>query len=246
MISGSPGDQSAAGRWIGVEPTLLCLAVFFVLLTLGLQTWPGASGWLRFDRASYERGAVWQLLTSQWVHLSIWHAASNAFALAVIVVASGFWLRWPLQLLALCGGYAGVALVLALDPDCSYYAGASGALHGLLAGNAVAVAWLARPLNLPTGPYGPAAWVAPSAWIRRLAVAALGLMALKLWLQAEGLLGAPLGGWSFPVYQPAHIAGALGGMGLVLLFLAARTRAATKVQAEPGQRQQDKRVKPAH
>jgi membrane associated rhomboid family serine protease len=126
---------------------LVWLAALFVLFTLGFELWPGASELLRFARVSYERGAVWQLLSSQWVHLSRWHAAGNAFALVLIVFASGFWLRWPLQLLALCGGYAGVALVLALDPDCSYYAGASGALHGLLAGNAVAIAWLARPLR---------------------------------------------------------------------------------------------------
>lgn len=235
MISGSSGDRPGVGKWIGLEPRLLCLVVFFVLFTLGLQAWPGAAGWLRFDRASYEHGAVWQLLTSQWVHLTFWHAAGNAFALVVIVVAGGLWLRWPIQLLALCGGYAGVALVLALDPDCSYYAGASGALHGLLAGNAVALGWLVGPLNLPAGASGSEAPVPTAVWIRGAAVAVLGLMALKLWLQSEGVREASPGGWGFPVYRPAHMAGALGGIGLVLLVLAVRALAASNVQAEPGQ-----------
>lgn len=235
MISGLSDDRPGAGKWIGLEPGLLCLAVLFVLFTLGLQMWPGAAGWLRFDRASYEHGAVWQLLTSQWVHLTFWHAAGNAVALVVIVVASGLWLRWPIQLVALCGGYAGVALVLGLDPDCSYYAGASGALHGLLAGNAVALAWLARPLHLPAGVSGSGARLPTAAWIRGAAVAVLGLMALKLWLQWEGVREASRGGWGFPVYQPAHLAGALGGIGLVLLVLAARSWTAAKVKAQAGQ-----------
>lgn len=205
---------------------LVCLAALFVLFTLGLQLWPGASAVLRFDRASYERGAVWQLLSSQWVRLSRMHAAGNAFALVVIAFASGFWLRWPLQLLA---------LVLALDPDCSYYAGASGALHGLLAGNAVAIAWLAGPLKQSAAWQGPAADVSPSRWAGRAAVAVLGLIALKLWLQAGGLREAPPVGWGFPVYHLAHIAGALGGIGPVLLVLAVRFLAASHPQAEPGQ-----------
>lgn len=218
---------------MGCPVELVGLAALFVLITLGLQVWPGASELLRFSRSSYERGAAWQLLTSQWVHFSRWHAGGNAFAFVVIVLASGFWLRWPLQMLALCGGYAGVAVMLALDPNCSYYAGASGALHGLLAGNAVGMAWTARSLDQPAGDHGHAADVFPSRWTRRMSIAVLGLMALKLWLQAGSTWEAPLGGWSFPVYHPAHVAGALGGVGLVFLVLAARAVVATtKVQSE--------------
>ncbi len=218
---------------MGSRAELVGLAALFVLITLGLQMWPGASELLQFSRSGYEGGAVWQLLTSQWVHLSRWHAAGNAFAFGVIVLSSGFWLRWPLQMLALCGGYAGVAVVVALDPNCSYYAGASGALHGLLAGNAVGMAWPTRSLGLPANDHGHAAGVSPSRRARRLSIAVLGLLALKLWLQAGSTREAPPGAWSFPVYHPAHVAGALGGVGLVLLVLAARAAmATTKVQAE--------------
>lgn len=188
------------------------LAVVFGVCTLGLQLWPGAAECLQFSRAHYAQGAFWQLLTAQWVHLSFGHALGNALAFAVIVLTSGCWLGWRAQLLALGGGYAGVALVLALDAHCSYYAGASGALHGLLAGNALRLVWGGRPQRQWTG------------------LALLGGMALKLWWQSGGMPAAPWGGWSFPVYHPAHIAGALGGMGLVLLVSAARAALTTPEQ----------------
>lgn len=203
-----------------------------MLLTLGLQLWPGASGFLRFYRPDYERGAVWQLLTSQWVHLSRWHAAGNVFAFLVLVYASGFWLRWPLQMLALCGGYIGVALVVAFDPDCSYYAGASGALHGLLAGNAVALVWASYLLKQPASGHRLALAGLSSHVVRHIAMAVLGLLAFKLWLQADKAGAAHNIEWGFPVYYPAHIAGALGGMSLVLLILSARAWTASKAQTE--------------
>ncbi len=201
---------------------LVGLSVFFVLITVGLQLWPEASELLRFSRVSYEQGAFWQPLTSQWVHLSGWHAVVNALAFALIVLACGFWIRWPLQLLGLCGGYAAVAVVVALDPNCSYYAGASGALHGLLAGNAVGMAWAGGSLAGNAHQPDDAAAARRS---RLVAAAVLSVMALKL--HAGSPQEAALGGWGFPVYYPAHVAGALGGVGLVLLVLAARVLLAT-------------------
>lgn len=206
------------------------LALVFVLLTLGLQAWPGASGLLQFSRASYAQGALWQLLTAQWVHLSAWHAGANALAFVLIVSAGSAWIRWPLQLLALCGGYVGVALVVALDPDCHYYAGASGALHGLLAGNAAAVIWAAQAQG-DAGAGADAVSVSAARQRRLVAIAVLIGMALKLWLQAGSMQKAPLGEWGFPVYHPAHLAGALGGVTLTLLFLAVQSVRAAKAQA---------------
>lgn len=211
------------------------LAVFFVLVTLGLQLWPGASELLRFSRPSYALGAFWQPLTSQWVHLTGWHAVGNALAFALIVAASRYWVRWPLQILALLGGYAGVAVVVALDPDCSYYAGASGALHGLLAGNAVSLALGACPLRRPEGE-GDHFFSAPSPSCRLgLGAALLIFLALKLWLQSDGGLGATPSRWGFPVYRPAHCAGALGGLVLVFVASAWRAVAASKMHAESRQ-----------
>ena len=221
-----------ATRWAGGPATPVGLAALFVLMTLGLQLWPGASELLRFSRADYERGAVWQLLSAQLVHLSNWHAAANASAFAMIIFTCASWLRWPLQMLALCGGYMGVAVVVALDPNCSYYAGASGALHGLLAGNAVSMAFAARSQRQSADAHCNSFRVSSSRWTLGLSIAVLGLMAFKLWLEAGSLPAAPLGGWRFPVYRPAHIAGALGGMGLVLLVLTFRAVTSPKVNAE--------------
>ncbi|MFZ3128913.1 MAG: rhomboid family intramembrane serine protease [Rhodoferax sp.] len=197
------------------------LAVVFGVATLGLQLWPGAAEALQFSRVRYAQGAYWQLLTAQWVHLSLGHALGNALAFAVLVLFSGRWLGWRPQLLALCGGYAGVAVVLAWDAQCSYYAGASGALHGLLAGNALC-------LVLGGHAQGPGI-------TRRVGLALLGAVALKLWWQSGGAPAAAWSGWSFPVYHPAHIAGALGGMVLVLLVLVAHAALAASEQAQPGQ-----------
>ncbi|MFZ3220231.1 MAG: rhomboid family intramembrane serine protease [Rhodoferax sp.] len=213
-------------------PPLAALVVVFGVCTLGLQLWPGAAEGLQFSRLRYVQGSYWQLLTAQWVHLSLAHALGNALAFAVLVVFSGRWLGWRPQLLALCGGYAGVAVVLALDAQCSYYAGASGALHGLLAGNALRLVWGGRLQGLQTD---AAVGLKPGT-TRRVGLALLGAVALKLWWQSGGTpAAAPWGGWSFPVYHPAHIAGALGGMGLVLLALTARAVRATPEQAQRGQ-----------
>lgn len=211
--------------------SLAALVVVFGVCTLGLQLWPGAAEGLQFTRLRYAQGAYWQLLTAQWVHLSLGHALGNALAFAVLALWSGRWLGWRPQLLGLGGGYAGVAVVLALDAQCSYYAGASGALHGLLAGNALYMVWVGRAQGLRMG-------AASEPWLsatRLVGLALLATVALKLWWQSGGTPAAPWGGWSFPVYHPAHIAGALGGVGLALLVLAARGAPATPEQAQPGQ-----------
>lgn len=197
--------------------------------------WPGVSEFLRFSRPAYEQGAFWQPLTSQWVHLSRWHAVGNAFAFAAIIFACGFWVRWPFQILALVGGYIGVAAIVALDPNCSYYAGASGALHGMLAGNAAGMTWATRSPNRLAQANGETDEFSTGRWSRLPGIAVLAGLTLKLWMQNGSGQEAPLSGWGFPVYHPSHVAGAMGGMGFVLLFLAAQALLAAKVKPEAGQ-----------
>jgi len=173
------------------------VAMVYVLL----QLWPGASEGLRFVRPFFILGAVWQPFTAQWVHLNLLHAIMNAMAAVLLCWFLSPWMSLKHQLLALLGGILGVALLLVLDTQCTYYAGASGALHGVLAG---AIAHLLRRA-------GP----------QRFAGAGLALALLtKLYWQSahDGVAPDWLG---MPIYYPAHGAGAAGGalMTLGLLVL---------------------------
>lgn len=209
MAARHPGAAEAAGWSLG-----------FVLLTLGLQELPGIrQGW-PFVRSAYNAGAWWQLLSAQWVHLTLAHAAVNAVAMVVLLWSFHGLVAGRVQGLALLGGYVGVALVLALDPDCAYYAGASGALHGLLAGNALSLLWLELD--------------APLARNRARAVGGVLLLGLALKLLAQHFgADASAPGWlGFVVYVPAHEAGAAGGLVAALLARLARRRRS----AHPGQR----------
>jgi len=172
-----------------------------------------------FVRAEFLAGAWWQLLTAQWVHLSWAHGLANAGALLVLLLAFAGVLapRWLIA--AGVGGQLGVAAVLALDANCAWYAGASGALHGLAAGAALALL-----LQRPDQARGP--WP-----LSRLGAGVLVGLALKL-LWQHGTGAAP--GWlGFPTYTPAHEAGALGGL-VAVVVLYAQQRAAAARRARPG------------
>lgn len=164
----------------------------------------------QFDRVAYDGGAWWQVLTAQWVHFGWLHAGANALAAGVLLLV--FWRRVDvrLQAVALLGGYVGVALLLVLDTGCAYYAGASGALHGWLAGSALALL-LAEPRPAAT-----------HARARGVGAVLLIVLAVKLVLQRWN--GAPaVPGWlGIVTYYPAHEAGAVGGLLAVLLFHAVR------------------------
>ncbi|QTN29774.1 rhombosortase [Rhodoferax sp. AJA081-3] len=196
---------SGAGLW----------SLGFVVVTLGLQWLPGAAENLQFVRPTYVAGAWWQLFTAQWVHMGTLHAAANALGLVVLLRVFQGLISGHLQVVALLGGYAGVAVVLALDPHCTVYAGASGALHGLLAGSACAL--LASPPQLPM----------TRQRMHILACCVLLGLAAKLLVQHFGTSPTQAGWLGFATYYPAHEAGAVGGLLAVvcaawLLPLAAR------------------------
>lgn len=198
-----PPDSS----WRGA----VAFAVGFVLWTLAAQAWSDYIANLRYDLGGFEAGAFWTLLTAQWVHFGSAHAALNVAMLVLMVLALHEWVRLRIQWAALAGGYAGVAIAIALDPHCLYYAGASGALHGLWAGSAAAVL-VAHSHERQRG----------GAW---LGAAMLAALALKLVWQAWS--GIPVQAASdgsglqllagIPIYYPAHVAGALGGVVAALL-----------------------------
>jgi hypothetical protein len=118
------------------------------------------------------------------------------------------------------GGYAGVAIVIALDANCARYAGASGALHGLLSGSALA-------LLLPTLRPAPGA-LSRAPWLGCLVL--LGLV-IKLALQHGSASPASPGWLGFATYYPAHEAGAVGGLVAVLLVRLLQWR---RLAARPG------------
>lgn len=179
-------------------------ALGFVVLTMLAQAVSDTYGGWRFIRSAYEAGARWQLFTAQWVHFSVAHAALNVAVMMLMLLAFRGLVNASTQWLALLGAYLGVATVLAMDTQCAYYAGASGALHGFWAGNALGLLIFSPPA------------FQPSVRIRLLGGVLLAALALKLSLQQ----GAVLGG--LPVYFPAHVAGAIGGIVAVMLYAVLR------------------------
>lgn len=188
-------------------------ALGFAALTLGLQWDDSLVQALQFSRPVFEQGALWQLFTSQWVHLNGLHAAVNVLGAILILLAMTPWVGLTWSLLAWLGGYVGVAVVLWWDGNCSYYAGASGALHGLYAGSAIAMVFV-----------GTGAVAVPHKPIMVLG-GALASLALGAKLSVQYLsAGATETSWlSFATYYPAHLAGALGGASVVLIWAVWRT-----------------------
>ena len=189
-------------------------ALVFVVFTLGAQWLPGVADSWQFERHAYAAGAWWQLLTAQWVHWSNLHAAVNAMGFAVLLLAFQHLVAGRVQALALLGGYVGVALAIAWDANCARYAGVSGALHGLLAGSALAL--LLLPALEPV-----AGQRARNQWLGGIVL--LGL-AIKLALQHGGANPSSPGWLGFATYYPAHEAGAAGGLVAVLLLCALQWR----------------------
>jgi rhomboid family GlyGly-CTERM serine protease len=159
-----------------------------------------------YHRQAFLEGQWWLPITAQLAHLSTPHAIVNLASAALLWNLFRPWLRWQQQCLALAGGLFAVALVLVMDMNCDYYAGASGALHGWAAGGAVYL-WLRVQAMGSAAP--------------RLISATLlmGLIVKLLWHTPNAPL---LSAWGFPVYTASHWGGAVGGASLVLLAHAAR------------------------
>lgn len=203
--TGLPERPQGTRRTLGVG----VWALVFALVSLLAQSQSPAQGGWQFVRTAYEAGAWWQLFSAQWVHLGWIHAGANVagFAMLLLIFRNRVDARW--QGLALGGGYLGVAVVLALDTHCNWYAGASGALHGLLAGNLLSLWLSARRSD------------ASDRSLTWLAMA--GLLGLLVKLLVQHLRNdAAMPGWlGFASYYPAHEAGAAGGLLVVALAAAA-------------------------
>ena len=79
-------------------------------------------------------GAYWQLLTSMFTHVQLWHIVFNMLALYVLGPQLEALLgRWRYLALYLLSGFCGSLAVYWLAPPLSVTVGASGALFGLMA-----------------------------------------------------------------------------------------------------------------
>ena len=162
---------------------------------------PAIAAWGMYQRDRLLQGAFWQLVTAHWVHLSAGHAALNLAALALLMGLLDRWIGGWRLFAALHG--AGCLLLVALAwsrPDFSWYAGLSGALHGVAA-------------------YGAATLVA-ARHSRRLAwmLAA----AITLGLAVKLALAIPSDSQALDFALVAHAYGVVCGLAWALSELAAR------------------------
>lgn len=163
---------------------------------------------LRYERAAVlERGQWWRLISGQFVHLGAAHLAGNlaAWVLLVALCVTAPGLR--AVLLGGAGGLLGTGLgLLLLAPSVHWYAGLSGALHGVAVGAALTVA-LARPLP---------------------GIALLAVIVAKLVVETAfgGLPGTPALPDGARVVTEAHLWGGVGGgVAIAIAVVLARGRA---------------------
>lgn len=224
---------------MNAQSHVVTTALVGALLLLMLQGLLQVPETFKFSRTAYEHGAFWQLLTSQVVHLNWPHAAVNALVLALSLICWQVWIGLSQQMIALVGGMVGVALVLALDADCAYYAGLSGALHGLWAGNAVmhmAMGMSPFVTGMPTTRYP--FFIKP----QYIGLSVLLMLAIKLFAENAAALQAAVSWLDLLIYRPAHWAGLAGGIGLVSAVLVFSRLAAKRSQGKQRQRQHSKQV----
>lgn len=165
------------------------LVIGLAALSLAAGLLPGAFEALRWQREAIDGGQWARLLSGHLVHLDARHLLLNL--LGLVLVAEWLLEEWrPVGLLSLLLSSAlGTGLLLwLLEPELHWYAGLSGALHGLWAGAALA-GWLR--------------------WRRLLFVAAMAALGLRLALLNDGAGG-------MPVVGIAHVYGAASGLAWAL------------------------------
>ncbi len=168
-----------------------------LMLVLGLAH-PWTEPLLEFNRSAIANGQWWRLLSGQWIHYGFYHLAMNtaAFALCGYVLLRQLALPYFLLLLLSCLITVGLGLYW-FNPKLEYYAGLSGALHGLL------VAGLFEHLK-------------QKSWI---SIAALILVALKLIQEQSASFDANHPLLPVPVAVDAHMYGAVAGLLWGLIWL---------------------------
>ncbi len=171
-------------------------------LSLGLAVF---SGWsepqLQFDRHAIADGQWWRLVTGQWIHYGLYHTLNNV--LILLVIGAVLWYRQPLRRYLLTwiicfAAVAGGLYYRSLELD--YYAGLSGALHGILLSGLL--------LNLRRMP-----WIAGAGIL---------VTVFKIWQEQQPGYDTSHIMLSVPVAVDSHLYGALAGLVTVLVVLIAR------------------------
>lgn len=201
---------------------LFCAGVSFC--ALGLMAYPNALLDLRYDRAALLSGQWWRGLTGHLVHLNFAHVLLNLAGLILICELLWHRLPWLHGSALLLFSAAGTSFLLWwLHPELAWYAGLSGALHGLWAGCALS-GWWGMQSGDRAAIEGSIATVERVIQFRRLSssyffMGALILLALKLgaeaWFGPPSTTGKMIEGQVIPV---AHVYGALAGMAYVLIW----------------------------
>src|SRR6202790_742757 len=115
------------GRWIWL---LLILLVLDLVLGLG----DSVSQLLRYDRSAIAAGGWWRLLTAHIVHLDVHHLILNELGLVLLwsLFAQDFdAVEWCV--IVLSGALAISSGLWWLSPQVTWYVGASGVLHTVMA-----------------------------------------------------------------------------------------------------------------
>ena len=129
-IAATGGNRSRLVEFLALRPKGFCAPGdgYVYDFTHPLCTAPGVR-----DYTGFADGAWWQLLTSEFTHVEIWHVALNMFALFLFGPAlEGIIGRARFLAVYLVSGLASSVLVLFLSYEYSSTVGASGALFGLL------------------------------------------------------------------------------------------------------------------
>ena len=203
------------GKW------LLCLGLSFVALTL--TYWPQGLVHFRYDRDALQAGQEWRVLTAHLVHLNTLHLLFNLAGM--LLLCELLWRDFPVLhgaglLIAAAVGISGA--LYWIHPELAWYAGLSGALHGLWAGCA-----LAGCLPVQAGSDGFTSscssnrkWLPPR-WSVARCISAAGMICLIVKLVMESHYGASprtvrmIGS---PVITVAHLYGALAGVFYILIW----------------------------
>lgn len=192
-------------KWTG------CLALSIIAATATCWT-PGFQA-LRYDRQLIFSGEIWRLATAHLVHLNMPHLVMNL--LALFLLCELLWRSMEIKRAAgllIFSAFGVSVFLLMLHPELAWYAGLSGALHGLWAGCALHEIWTAKRDSRMNANFQER-WPMP----RRLSAVALALLCLKLVLEYQygpsQRTEQAIGG---EVIAVSHAYGALSGLAYFL------------------------------